>query len=90
MNQSTNHSLATFTDGGIKEFTQSAQPKKGICILAGCGGRIIRKVTGVNDLGLVINPPECEECGQVHIFGDDAPLVGEEKFLAMMEQTDIF
>ena len=55
-------------------FIQSNQPKKGICILSGCGGRVVRKIIDDHH-GQKYDMPKCEICKRIHFFSDDAPIV---------------
>lgn len=75
MSQSISCTTSPLTKEQVGSFIQSAQPKKGICILFGCGGRVVRRIIGHNHHGPIYDMPKCEDCGQLHFFSDDAPIV---------------
>ncbi len=49
--------------------------KQGVCIIHGCGGRVVKKIVGERQGELIIDIPKCEKCGQFHVFAHEAPEV---------------
>ena len=64
----------------IEEHNEKHTPAAGnICKEDGCGGRVVQKVSGYFRGQFTYRHPECDKCGRVYFYANDAIHTGEEK-----------
>lgn len=70
----------------LREMKEKNVPLPGnIC--HGCGGHVVKNVNSLFRGVIRYSLPECNGCGRIYLYAENAPCVGEEEFMRKLHRT---